>query len=206
MEDGVAFCPQCRAPQIRVVTVESPPGEAAVGQLPQGGSGVLPPLHRQLPATVSWSHALPAAAVGGVLGFLAMFIPFGALGPAYAIGGALAILMYRTRTHVLPSPKAGARIGAASGGFAFLIFAIIFLATYVYDPETLRKMFTQAITQWSARGYDPQGVQQVTEMLNSPGGLGTLTTYLLVACLVIFLVGFSAGGALCAAYLRRRRP
>lgn len=151
-----------------------------------------------------WSHALPAAAVGGALGFLGMFIPFGALGPAYALGGALAILMYRTRTHMLPSPKAAAKIGAASGGFAFLIFAIIFLATYVYDPETLRKMFTQAITQWSARGYDPQGVQQATDMLNSPGGLGTLTTYLLVACLLIFLVGFSVGGALCAAYLRRR--
>lgn len=142
--------------------------------------------------------------MGGVLGFLGMFIPFGAVGPAYAIGGALAILMYRTRTHLLPTPRAGAKIGAASGGFAFLIFAIMFLATYVYHPETVQNMFTQAITQWSARGYDPQGMQQATDLLNTPGGLGTLTTYLLVACLVIFLVGFSVGGALCAAYLRRR--
>lgn len=203
VEDGVAFCPQCRAPQIRVVTVEPPPGEAAVSPLPPPTSVFSPT--RAHPAPVFWTRAVPAAAVGGMIGLLGTFIPFGALGPAYALGGAVAVFMYRARTHIVPSPRAGAKIGAASGAVAFLIFAVIVLATYFRDPDPLRKVFAQVIAQLSARGSDPQVIQQLNDLLNAPGGLGSLTLYLLVVLLVIFLIGFSIGGALCAAYLRRGR-
>jgi hypothetical protein len=203
VEDGMAFCPHCRAPQIRVVTVETSTGETTPPRFSQATPGMISSLRLPQPP-ILWNQALPAAAVGGAVGFLSMFVPFGALGPAYLLGGALAVLIYRWRAHILPAPGGGAKIGAASGAFGSLIIAIIFVGAYVYNPEELRKVFMQAVTQLSARGYDAQHIQQATDMLNSSSGLASFTVFLLVTFFIIFVAGASIGGALCVAYLRRR--
>jgi hypothetical protein len=139
-----------------------------------------------------------------VIGFLSMFIPFLAFGPSYAIGGAAAVFIYWTRSRRWVIPAAGAKIGAASGAFVFLIFAVVITSAYFYHPEGLRQVFSDSMSQLSARGYESQGAQQLIEMLNTSQGLGTLVAYLLAVLMILCVAGSLIGGALCAAYLRRR--
>jgi len=204
VEDGVAFCPHCRAPQIRVLTSEPVfEGLPQTAAIPSEGRM---PAHPLRTSFVSWPHALPAAALGGVTAIVALMIPMAAWGPAYVVGGAIAVLLYRRRVRVPLASGAGAKIGAASGGFSFLILAIMMLAMYVYHPDDLRKGITDSLAQLSAKGYDAQGAQQAIDILNNPGGLGYFLVAGMTMLLVIFLAASSIGGALCAAYLRKSKP
>jgi hypothetical protein len=204
VEDGVAFCPHCRAPQIRVLTAE-PLAEGVTQTISMLAEGRMP-THPLRTSFVSWPQALPAAALGGVTAIVALMIPLAAWGPAYLAGGAIAVLLYRRRVRVPLATGAGAKIGAASGAFSFLILSIMMLAMYVYHPDELRKGITDSLGQLSARGYDAQGTQQAIDILNNPGGLGFFLVAGMIMLLVVFLAASSIGGALCAAYLRRLKP
>jgi hypothetical protein len=102
------------------------------------------------------------------------------------------------------TPLAGAKIGAASGGFGFSILAIITIATYVYHSDELRKAMADAVHQMTARGSDPQSAQQALEFLKTQEGLGFFVAFGLAMLLLIFVISSSIGGALCASWLRRR--
>ena len=209
MEDGTPFCKQCGAPQIRVLGIE--PGLTASPNLSDSHESppLVPalrlPVAAPLSAGVQWSHALPGAAFGGAFSLLAAVIPYAIFGPAFMAGGAVAVILYRR--HVkdrLPTPGTGAQIGAASGGFGFLFFAILAIATLVYRPEELRHGMLDSISQLVGRGYDPQRVQQVQELLKSPEGLIFFVAFGLFVMLLMFVAGSSIGGALYAAWLRKR--
>src|SRR5258708_20404784 len=102
VEQGVPFCKQCRAPQIRVLGVEpeplpaARPGESSPDVLPPPSLPILPPPF-PLASTGGgqWSRALPGAALGGVFSLLALVIPYAVLGPPFLLGGVLALLLYR---------------------------------------------------------------------------------------------------------------
>ena len=124
VEDGVPFCKNCGAPQIRVLGADAEPSSepqpASAPQLPEVAAPVLelpvfrapvPPAHG-----VQWAHALPGAALAGAFSLLAAVVPYAAYGPAFMLGGALAVIFYRRRVKDrVPTPPEGARIGAASG-------------------------------------------------------------------------------------------
>jgi len=195
IEDGIAFCPNCRAPQIRVLTPEFPtlhPGWQDSNLPPQAKSHLSP-------TSVSWPHALPASVLGGLIAFLAVFVPFAAFGPAYLMGGALAFLYYQSRTHSVPRPAVG-----ASGVISSLITAALFFAIYSYHPDALHKALNQVISQMAERGYDPQAIQNATDMLNKPDGLASFAIFLVATMVIFFVAGCSIGGALCGVYLRKR--
>jgi hypothetical protein len=207
VEDGTPFCKHCGAPQIRVVGIEAEAGPAPEASDSNESLPVVPPL--TLPAVssagVQWSHALPGAALGGAFSLLAAVIPFARFGPAFLAGGALSVILYRR--HVkggLPTPGAGAQIGAASGGFSFLFFAIPALATLVYRPDELRQWALDSISQQATRGYDPQKIQQAQELLKSPEGLTFFLAFVLFVLFLVFVAGSSIGGALYAAWIRKR--
>jgi hypothetical protein len=212
VEQGVPFCKQCGAPQIRVIGIEPEPVIApAAGERPQEPLAP-PPLPVRRPSfagvslsAVQWSHALPGAALGGVFSLLAMVIPYAVFGPAFLIGGGLAVMLYRrTVGGVLPTPGAGARIGAASGGFGFLYLAVLAVATAVYRSAEVRDAMLESLSQMTARGYDPQKVAQVQELIKSPGGVMVFLAFGLFMMLLIMVVGSSIGGAFYAAWSRRR--
>lgn len=167
----------------------------------------LPPLvaPRASRSGVQWSRALPGAALGGVFSLLAMLIPYAIFGPAFMAGGALAVMLYRKQVGgSLPTAGIGAQIGAASGGFGFLYSAILAIATLVYRPTDLRQAMLDSIAQMAGRGYDPQKIEQVQQLLKTPEGL---TFFVVLALSVMFLVtvlGSSIGGALYAAWIRRQ--
>ncbi len=203
--DGLPFCPQCKSPQIRVpgFDAETP----SIDQVDPGEGGAPGAALRlpQMPHGVQWQRALPAAALGGVISIVALALPLAVWGPAYAIGGAAAVFVYRLRTrHAHMTPLAGAKIGAASGGFGFSILAIITIATYVYHSDELRKAMADAVHQMTARGSDPQSAQQALEFLKTQEGLGFFVAFGLAMLLLIFVISSSIGGALCASWLRRR--
>jgi len=120
------------------------------------------------------------------------------------MGGALAFLYYQSRTHSVPRPAVGAKIGAASGVISSLITAALFFAIYSYHPDALHKALNQVISQMAERGYDPQAIQNATDMLNKPDGLASFAIFLVATMVIFFVAGCSIGGALCGVYLRKR--
>jgi len=208
----VPFCKQCGAPQIRVLSVEPepPPADRAAES---SADVVLPPTLPVLPlpfprsqtGAVQWSRALPGAALGGVFSLLAMVIPFGVFGPAFILGGGLAVMLYRrTSGGVVPTPGAGARIGAASGGFGFLYLAVLAIAMAVYRTVEVRDAMLESVSQMTARGYDPQKVAQVEQLVKTPDGMTLFLAFGLFMMLLIMVAGSSIGGAFYAAWSRRR--
>ena len=153
---------------------------------------------------IHWGHALPSAALAGAFSVLAARIPLAAFGPAFMAGGALAVVLYRR--HVkdrLPSPGEGAQIGAVSGGFGFLFVAIFVVAMLVYRPEELRQPMLEAITHPVVH-YDNQKIEQMQALVKTSEGLTFVVVFGLFLLFLIFVVGSSIGGALYAAWLRKR--
>jgi hypothetical protein len=204
VEDGVPFCKQCGAPQIRVIGIEPAPAPPDLSDTDQ--PAVSPLGLPSLPsARVQWSRALPGAALGGVFSLLASAIPFAIFGPAFLAGGALSVMLYRRHDKQrIPAVGAGAQIGAASGGFGFLFPAILLIATLVYRPEELRQGVLDSVSHALGRGYDPAKLQQVQELLKTPHGLTFFVAFGLFLMFLIFVVGSSIGGALYAAWVRKR--
>ena len=212
VEDGTPFCKQCGAPQIRVPGVETeapavpeptaPTLTESAPELINLPSLVLP---ERRSSGVQWAHALPGAALGGAFSLLAAIVPYAMFGPAFLAGGAVAVILYRRHLKDrVPSTGAGARIGAASGGFGFLFFSIPAIATLVYRPNELRQGMLDNLAQYVGRGYDPQKIQQVQDLLKSPQGLNFFVAFVLFILFLMFVVGSSIGGALCAAWARKR--
>lgn len=135
---------------------------------------------------------------------LAAQIPLAAFGPAFLAGGALAVVLYRR--HVkdrLLSPGEGAQIGAASGGFGFLFVATFVVAMLVYRPEELRQPMLKAITHPVVH-YDSQKIEQMQALLKTSEGLTFVVVFGLFLLILVSVVGSSIGGALYAAWLRKR--
>ena len=169
IDDGVAFCPQCNAPQIRVA------GAEATTQL---GTGAAATPSASYPGAsranaIQWSEALPATALGGVIAAVAMATPLGVFGLGMLVAGALSVVFYRRRNpaaHV--TPAMGARLGAVSGALGFGIFAILTSIEMVVfrSGGELRAALLDAVRQSAARSSDPQA-QQMLEYLKTPQGL-----------------------------------
>ncbi|HXZ41243.1 MAG TPA: zinc ribbon domain-containing protein [Terriglobales bacterium] len=198
VEDGVPFCQQCNAPQIRV-------GESLAPGVNIPGFPTQAETYASTSA-IQWSQALPSAALAGLIAAVLMFIPLGAFGLGMIAAGVLAVLFYRRRNPVGNlSPGMGARLGAVGGTLGFGIFAI-FTAIEVlvfHSGGQLRAALLEAIQQSAARTSDPQA-QQILDYLKSPPGLALVMGLGLAVMFVVFLIFSSLGGALAAALLRRK--
>jgi hypothetical protein len=135
---------------------------------------------------------------------MALAIPYAVFGPAFLLGGAVGVMFYCRRRDRSPTPGAGAKIGAVSGGLGFLFSAIPLVATLVYRPDELRKSVLESVAQMAGRGYDAQKVQQLEDILKTPAGLTFFVVLGVVVMFMIFVAGASIGGAFCAAWLRKR--
>jgi hypothetical protein len=131
--------------------------------------------------------------------------PFLAFGLASLAGGAWSARLYRRKVKdpALTSGS-GARIGAASGGFGFLFLAVLVVATVVYQGDEIRKAIADSAPQLLSRGYDAEKMQQMLNVLKSPGGLGFFVAFFLLVMLVMLAVGSSIGGAWYATWSRKR--
>jgi hypothetical protein len=195
VEEGVAFCPQCNAPLIRVAV----PDETSELPLPL-------PLRPVLSAAgIQWPRALGPAAMAGFIASILMLFPLGAFGLGMILAGILSVVFYRWRNpgSTLTSGM-GARLGAMSGllGFVMFLFFAAISASLAGGSE-LRRILLQAVEQSAARANDPQS-QRVLEFLRTPQGLAAVMIAGIAFAFVAFLVLTSLGGAIGAALLGRR--
>jgi len=196
VEDGVAFCRQCNAPQIRV-------GDpAAASDLPSHTPSLS---HSASQTGIQWSQALPATALAGLIaGFV--IVPLGAFGIGMIAAGVLSVLFYRRRhPGVILSPGSGARLGAVSGVLGFVMFAILTSLEMLMfrSGGQVRQALLETIQQSASRTNDPQ-VQQMFDYFKTPAGLALMMGLGLTLMLVLFVVLSSLGGALTTVLLRKR--
>jgi hypothetical protein len=204
VEQGTAFCPQCRAPQIRVAVPETATlsgitSDPAVSSLPAYFGS-------PLTTRIEWSQALPATALAGLIAAVLMMTPLAGFGLGMLIGGSLSVVFYRRRIPVANvTPGMGARLGMVSGILGGGIFAaLLSIGTMLFHAwDGIRAKLIEVIEQTAARNPDPQA-QQALEFFKSPEGIVLLLTTALIGTLMAFVIFSGLGGALGATLLRRK--
>src|SRR5580704_8626414 len=133
VEDGRAFCPQCRAPQIHVQVavpetavatgLNSAPDEYPTGALRSVEADRAAMVGGGMPArgTMDRGAIVRAAIKAGVLGVFIGMIPF----VGTVLTGALAVYFYRRENGFLLPASLGGRLGAAAGVVAFAINSLL---------------------------------------------------------------------------------
>ena len=198
VEDGIAFCARCGAPQIRVAAVAEP--DPAQGfSAPQAVASTLSSVDRTGPSqSIYWAQGMPAAAIAGLIAGFGMML-IGLFGIWMLAGGFLAVVFYRQRTRGgLLFPRAGARLDAISGVVGFAVFAFVTVPTGLF-----RSMLTEMIRKYSAQRSDPQLqtlVERWLEALKTPEGLAAW----LIGLFVFLILASAIGGALGGGILSRR--
>jgi len=203
VEEGIAFCPQCAAPLIRVALEETADGAGA-------------PPHSLAPPNLSganaidWPNAFPSCAWAGLIAGLLIMVPLGAsfwLG--MLVAGFLAVIFYHRRQPILElSPRMGARLGAASGVFGFCTFALLTSVETLLrnSGAELRAALLEAVRQSGAHNADPKA-QPILDFLRTPQGLTVVLVTGFVVMFLAFLVFSAIGGAIGAAMLKKKgRP
>ena len=161
------------------------------------------PISGRIP--IQWSKGFPAAAIGGLLSALSMFLPFGTFGIGMALAGYFCVVLYRRRTLGPITRGLGAKLGAASGLLGFVMFAVwtaVQVAVFHAGGE-LREQLMKAIEQSAAGNPDPN-VHAAVAQLKTPEGLAVMMGLGLFITLVGLVVLGSIGGAIAGAKGRKQ--
>jgi hypothetical protein len=141
VEDGRAFCPQCRAPQITVQIAAA--AEAVPEQPSRAGDGAETPTIRapqvsdfaqpqELPAGLFNQRAAVKAAIwAGCVGSFIGIIPVIGI----VLTGALAVYLYRREARMSPAASMGARLGGAAGIVLFAVNAVFIIPIIVMHAQ-----------------------------------------------------------------------
>jgi hypothetical protein len=144
--------------------------------------------------------------MAGMIGSFLLQYPLGALGLGMLIAGLLSVVFYRWRNAGADlTPGMGARLGAASGIFGFLML-LIFTSISATSPEgrsQMRKLLVGVVEQAAARATDPKA-QHAMDFFRTPQGRVAIMVLLMAFAFVAFLISSTLGGALGAALLRRK--
>jgi hypothetical protein len=212
VEDGVPFCPNCNAPQIRVGKLEdsSPaawplPPEADAERVSatenRAQSPLEAPTRSLLPAAVNieWREAMPGATLAGLLLALAWLFPFARILLWMLGAGGLATALYQRRRQVTLTPGQGGRIGAISGLLGFAMFAAMAVVGVLGSGgRQVREVMQQALQQAITSNGDPRA-QQMLEGLNTPAGIAIMIAVGMVFFALMFVATAALGGAAGAA-------
>lgn len=191
VEDGIPFCPHCRAPQIRVVMIEPEPLVGSMGE-PEVTAAAFQP------NSIQWALALPVCASAGILAGFLMALTGPAI-PWMLAAGFLSVVFYRRRhPAVSPTARTGARLGGAAGVIALAVF----FGAAVYNGF-LRELLAQTVTFYGTMKADARFkavAESSIESLKRPGGLGAWIFFMGLVMFIFFIIG----GALAGAVLGRR--
>lgn len=211
VEDGVPFCPQCSAPQIRVMVAAQPASERSSSVVLEGRAEQPAALAGLQPAGASraWRAANLAAGLGALVALLVAVVtglPLLAFFLWVLGGGMLAVVIYRWRQHLgFMSAGMGARLGAMAGLMGFVIFGLISLVQMLAMRGTgqLRPALEQALKTSAAHSGNPEAQQMVQQFL-TPEGMRLLLALGIVLMLVLFVALSSLGGAIAATVVGKR--
>jgi len=203
VEQGTAFCPQCRAPQIRV-SISETFASSAIASDPALSMPAY--FGAALTSRIEWSQALPATTLAGLIAAVLMLTPLAGFGLGMLIGGSLSVVFYRRRIPVARvTPGMGARLGMVTGILGGGIFAaLLSIGTIAFRAwDTIRGKLFEVVDQTAARNPDAQA-QQAMEFFKSPGGVVLLVISALIGTLLAFVIFSGLGGALGAALFKRK--
>lgn len=211
MEEGVAFCPHCSAPQIRVIVSESAAPSLALATAAERQESAALPASQTVPVLalpMQWSDALRPCALAALVASLMMTL---GLNPFVAMltVGFLAVAFYRQRhRNSAMKASAGAGIGALGGLLWFAMSSVLeaLVVIFLHKGPELRNELLTRIQQAASQTSDPQ-VVAMFERLKSDTGLEVLMLaglfFALLASIVLGAVGGSLGGVILG---RRDRP
>lgn len=205
--DGRPFCPQCRAPQVRVAAPDlegAPSSDLTRLDSTQPDLGPDHPSpetpHAGLlasPGAFDRRIAVRAAIQAGVLGLLISVIPFIGI----VLTGSLAVYLYRRAGGLTLTASGGSRLGGAAGAVSFAISSV-FMTVRIIFFHALQEYQDVMLKVASALGLnstDPE-VQDMIHRLSTPSGLAMT----LLFSLVIGVALAAIGGALASALLQPR--
>jgi hypothetical protein len=208
VEEGRMFCPNCRAPQIRVLVAE-PVAAASLAQLTEPSNEDILPASQTVPVLalpVQWSHALKPCFLAALAASVLMLL---GLHPFVVMPGAgfLAVLFYRqgqpnlaVRTGV--SIRIGAFSGLLSSGFMVLMTAMA--ATI---PDLRIKMHDQLLEkaqQSFASQTDNPVLRYLLSQLRTPDRFVLVLIILCGLAVVLSIILGGIGGAAAGAIFGRR--
>jgi hypothetical protein len=197
LEEGVPFCPQCGAPQIRVPAAE---GEvpASPPLTPGTPDNIQPPALPVAVSHVNWQVGLRSAGIAGVVAAVLSHLPIISLGCClWLIGaGVAAVWLYRRRVPgAVLTTGAGARIGALTGFLGFIAFAALWIPFFGQLRDLMRQAVDRAA---SSNAGDPRAADMVAWM-SSPEGTAVLLLGVMVMFLLTFVIFAMIGGSIGAA-------
>jgi hypothetical protein len=202
---GVPFCPQCNAPQIRVVSETERAHESSGEQVTVPSEATFEPTS---PYSIKWSAAVARTAVAAVASVaLLQLISFsthsaGLAFLALPIGGGFAVYLYSRR---MPGPVTygmGARLGAVTGFFIFLICFAVSAFGVATDRQAIFEMMQKAMKDAAAANPNPQA-EALIQQISTPSGMMTILLLAAVMFLFASLILCSIGGAAGAATVNR---
>ena len=207
VEQGIAFCPHCTAPQIRVVIAE-PPVPVADASAPSPIAADLSP-STSLPAALHprWSQVVRPCALAALIASILMSLGLYPLVSLFSVGF-LAVLFYRQRRPALPiKTLAAAGLGALSGILCFVMTAL-WIGLAVSFPDFRTKLHDQLLDNAqklaSSHPGDPQ-IQLLLAQMKTPEGLIVVIIAASILFFVLSVLLAGLGGALGGAILGRRR-
>ncbi len=202
------FCPNCAAPQIRVLVAEPVPAVTLAGPMEaSSGAGDLP-AHQTMPVLalpVQWSRALKpcflAALIASVLLVMGLY-PFVAMPTA----GFLSVVFYRQGQQNLAIRRAvAARVGAFAGLLHSGIIVLITALAVVF-PDARAKLHEEILNNVqrvaAAHAGSPQ-FQELLQQLNTPDGFALWLIACGVLLLILSVMLGGAGGAIAGAIFGR---
>ena len=205
LEDQTTFCPECRAPQIRVAPPAAPSNEPSSPPLPPGTPDSVQPPSIPVPLPqnrIRWKEymrlALPLSVVTGagigVIPPIGLVIFFAAL--IYCVNR-----YGRVHPGILRAGQ-GARLGTFSGLISYVVAVILRLAAFSHGEY--RQQMMADLQRRLAANHDPR-VQQFLQWASTDHGFTVLLIWTMFFLLVIFLVLSSFAGAMTITLLRRER-
>jgi len=208
VEQGIAFCPHCAAPQIRVVIAEPPTLPLAFAGATASQDAAPLPATQTVPVLalpMQWSEAFRPCALAALVASLLASL---GLNPFVAMlsVGFLAVVFYRQRRQEMEiKPGIGAGLGALAGLLWFAMSSTLGALKIIllHQGAELSGKLIQAIQQAAAQTNDPQ-VLSVFERLKSPGGLELLMLTILIFAFLASIVLGGLSGLLGGVILGRR--
>jgi hypothetical protein len=209
VEEGIAFCPHCSAPQIRVVVAEAEPAPAYAGV---AAATVAEP-SADLPASqtvpvlavpMRWSQAAKPCALAALVAALLTMVhlyPF----VAVLTASLLSVIFYRqSRPGTRTTAWMGAGLGAIAGlmWFAICSMALALVVVILHRGPESRSQIVQLIEQARAGTSDPQALAMF-DYFKTPSGLSVFIIMMFIMAFFLTLILGTIGGALCAAILGR---
>jgi hypothetical protein len=205
---GTPFCPQCNAPQIRVTAESEQRAHDADATAVAAGTGG--DVYVSGPNAIRWSAGLARTAVAAIasvalLQLITVFSRSAALAfLALPLGGWFAVYLYSRRQPGPVTAGMGARLGAVTGFFVFLICFCVSAVGVLTDRQEIFDMVQKAMKDAAAANPTPQA-DALIQQISTPNGMMTILFLAAVMFLFVSLVLCAVGGAATAGLVNRQR-